>query len=84
LQDTPLQTRILDKKELRKLASSGCPNLSFEFEATTDREEEEGSGPELSNLWQQTSSLARSLAPTVACLELRLREKIRVTDHGYR
>jgi hypothetical protein len=43
LQDTPLQIRILDKKELRKLASDGCPNLSFEFEATTDREEEEGS-----------------------------------------
>jgi hypothetical protein len=50
LQDTPLQARILDKKELRKLASDGCLNLSFEFEATTDREEEEGSSGALKSL----------------------------------
>jgi hypothetical protein len=62
----PCKQEYSTKKNCANWRQVGAQILSFEFEATTDREEEEeGSGPELSNLWQQTSSLARSRAAPV-------------------
>jgi len=63
----PCKQEYSTKEELRQLASDGCPNLSFEFEATTDREEEEGSSGALKSL--AANVVARSL-PRSACRQV--------------